>query len=208
MSVVYNSKPTVSVRAFIPRIQAAISGIDVEMAAQYIVDAAISFARDSRVLQDTISISLIHGQDSYRIDTPYTISEVVSSRSYLDTPCEIFASRVADIDVYVDEGVLYVSPTPAEGQVSGAVELIVAMAPKRSASTLPEVLYEDWAEAITFLALAKLYLLPDASWYNLGASRENNAWYKQMLITAKMSNITKHKPLSVRLAPRYIRGRQ
>lgn len=208
MSVVYNTKPTVSVRQFIPRIQAALSGIDVEMAAQFIVDAAISFAKDTRVLQDTISITLVCGQDSYRLDTPYTISEVISVRGFSDNTCGIFTLPDSDLNAYVDGGVLYVSPTPQAADSEREMEVVVAMVPKRNASTLPEVLYEEWAEAITFLALSKLYLLADASWYNLGASRENHAWYKQHMITAKMSNITKHKPLSIRLAPRYIRGRR
>lgn len=208
MSIVYNTKPTVSVREFIPRVQAALSGIDVEMAAQYIVDAAISFARDSQVLRETICIELVPCQDSYRLETPYNIAEVVSTRRYQDPDCGFFGSYSPDTSTHVEDGVLYVSPTPTDSQSGVTIEVTVSMVPKRSATKLPEVLYEEWAEAVTFLALTKLYLLADAAWYSLGASRENHAWYKQILMTAKMSNITKHKPLSVRLAPRHIRGRR
>lgn len=208
MSIVYNTKPTVSVREFIPRVQAALNGIDVDMAAQYIVDAAISFAKDTRVLRDTLHITLTPGQDSYRLDTPYNISEVISVRGYLDDTCGVFEPRTLKMDAHVDEGVIYVSPMPSDRQGGSVLEVIVAMVPKRNASSLPESLYEDWAEAITYLALSNLYLLADASWYSLGASRENLARYKPQMTTAKISNVTKHKPLSIRLAPRYIRGRR
>lgn len=208
MSIVYNTKPTISLREFIPRVQAAIDGVDVEMAAQYIADAAITFARSTRILRETICVELISCQDSYRLDTPYRIIEVVSVRRHEGDDCGFAGQYNPNLQAYVDDGVLYLDPMPTDANAGSVIEIEVAMVPSRNAVELPETLYEDWVEAVVQLALSQLYLLADTPWYSLGASREQHAWYKQSVISAKMANMTKHKPLNVRLSPRRIRGRR
>ena len=103
--------------------------------------------------------------------------------------------------VYVDGNVLYIDePLPIGAEQT--INIKVILSPKRTDNTVPETLLEDWVTGIMHLTLAKLFMLPDAKWYNMNAARENIAWYQRYVSRAKIRNITAHRPLNVRIRPK------
>lgn len=190
----------VSISEFVPYIRTAIDGIDEDMALVYITDAIIEFARDTKILQHTTCVTLEPCIDSYILDVPYgRIIEIAAVEAQHDG-C---FSELLDFSnyVYVDGNVLYIDgPLPIGDEQT--INIKVILSPKRTDNAVPETLLEDWVTGIMHLTLAKLFMLPDAKWYNMNAARENIAWYQRYVSKAKIRNITAHRPLNVRIRPK------
>lgn len=178
---------------FLPRVMIHIDGVDVDLATSLIMDAIIHFARDSKVLSETVCIGLDPCIDSYKIHTRARILEVLSARLFVDgemVNTDEFAYRI-------EGDTLYTPKVPACGH--HMMELTFSTAPLRDSLEVPEVLYEDWIEAIVALALYKLYLMTDNEWHNPTQAAIQMRNYEQILKRARVTRITRHKPLRVRL---------
>lgn len=190
----------ISISEFVPYVRTAIDGIDENMALVYIADAIVEFCKDSRILRHTQCIELKPCIDSYILDVPFgRVSEIISVTAQAHG---CFWGNVDLSDkIYVEDNVLYVDNVPTIGD-SQTITLTVSLTPRRNTTDVPEIIFEDWAKAITHAALSSLYLLTDAKWYNPNAAQTNNALYRQFLSKARIKTITAHKPLRIRLQPR------
>lgn len=179
---------------FLPRILSHIDGIDADMVATYTMDAVLQFLRDTKIMTEIICFPLEECVNSYKLRTVNRITEVLSVRFIINNrqrPAHQFQYRI-------DNGVFYLEDLPYCAH-QASVEVEVAVAPFRDSEEVPEVLYEEWADAITALTLSNLYLLTDNEWYNPQAANNNLTKYQQLARQARFTRITKHKPLFMRL---------
>lgn len=180
---------------FLPRILSHIDGVDVDMVATYTMDAIIQFLRDTKIMTEIICFDLDECINSYKLNTANRITEVLYVRFIVNNqqrPNHHFQYRI-DGDVFYIDTTLHCAH-----QVS--VEVEVAVAPPRDSEEVPDVLYEEWIDAITALTLSKLYLLTDNEWYNPQAANNQLVQYQQLVRQARLSRVTKHKPFNMRLA--------
>lgn len=180
---------------FLPRILSHIDGIDVDMVATYTMDAIIQFLRDTKIMTEIICFDLEECTNSYKLNTANRITEVLSVRFIVNNqqrPNHHFQYRI-------DGDVFYLDTIP-HCAYQARVEVEVAVAPPRDSEEVPDVLYEEWIDAITALTLSKLYLLTDNEWYNPQAANNQNIQYQQLVRQARFSRVTKHKPFNMRLA--------
>lgn len=180
---------------FLPRILSHIDGVDIDMVATYTMDAIIQFLRDTKIMTEIICFDLDECTTSYKLNTANRITEILSVRFFINgqqRPNRHFQFRISDNTFYLD------SVLSCAYQAS--VEVEVAVAPPRDSDEVPDVLYEEWIDAITALTLSKLYLLTDNEWYNPQAANNQTVLYQQLVRQARFTKMTKHKPFNMRLA--------
>ena len=178
---------------FIPRVMIHIDGVDTDLVATYIMDAIIQFSRESKILTETVCIDLDPCVHSYKVHTKHRIQEVAFARLFVNG----YMVNTDDIFYRLEGDTLYVGDTPACG--SRLMELTLVVSPARDSLDVPDVFYEDWAEAVVALTLTKLYLLTDNEWYDVQAASNQQALYTRLLRRAIISRVTRHKPLRMRL---------
>lgn len=186
----------VDVDKFLPRIQSSIDGIDTDMAISYIMDAVIQFCRESQLIRRVKCINLACCTTSYPIEVSPNerLSELMAVR--------VFSNGCAseqEVNYYIANDVLYVHETPHMNGLTLEVEYTVV--PKRDSTTIPEVIYEDWVNAVTHLAFSWLYSLGDMEWANLTVADYHARQYQTYLRQARFHTITKHKPIKMKLRP-------
>lgn len=186
----------VDVDKFLPRIQSSIDGIDTDMAISYIMDAVIQFCRESQLIRRVKCINLECCTTSYPLEVSPNerLSELMAVR--------VFSNGCAseqEVNYYIDNDVLYVHETPHMNGLTLEVEYTVV--PKRDSTAIPEVIYEDWVNAVTHLAFSWLYSLGDMEWANLTIADYHARQYQTYLRQARFHNITKHKPIKMKLRP-------
>ena len=186
----------VDVDKFLPRIQSSIDGIDTDMAISYIMDAVIQFCRESQLIRRVKCINLECCTTSYPLEVPPNerLSELMAVR--------VFSNGCAseqEVNYYIDNDVLYVHETPHMNGLTLEVEYTVV--PKRDSTVIPEVIYEDWVNTVTHLAFSWLYSLGDMEWANLTVADYHTRQYQTYLRQARFHNITKHKPIKMKLRP-------
>lgn len=190
---------TIEISALLPKVQAALIGVDQNLASEYLMSAAIDFATETRIMRMTRCITIIACVNSYHLDvSPYKITEVAKI-SVEGSVCSgnTNASNLCHVEgttIYVDDQLC---------KDSGAtllVELVVS--PKRSGVTIPEDLYEDWEPAIVSGALSELYLMGGAAWADKGLSDRHALDFVRSTKRARFLHKRRHKPVSLRLSPK------
>lgn len=190
---------TISISELLPKIQASLEGIDPNLASEYLMTAAIDFARDTRIMRMTHCIDIVPCVTSYRLDTSiYRISEIasinISGPTCLDNINIANLSHTAGSTLYLDGSLCQNSNTTV------VVETVVV--PKRNADNIPEDLYEDWEPAIVSGALASLYLMAGATWGNKGLADRHDRDFSLHIKRARFLRIARSKPISIRLSPK------
>ena len=188
---------TIEISALLPKIQAALDGIDPNLASEYLMAAAIDFARDSRIMRMTHCIDIIPCVTSYRLNTAtYRISEIakisLSSKNCLANQNIANLSYTAGSTLYLDEELCQNSDSQ--------VILETVVMPKRGGDTIPEDLYEDWEPAIVSGALASLYLMSGATWGNKGLADRHDKDFSLHIKRARFLRIVRNKPITMRLS--------
>lgn len=183
---------------FLPRVLAHIDGVDVDMAGAFLVDAAIQFSKDTKLLSEVVCVGLEDCTTSYRLPFRNRPTEILSVRVFRDDV--LIAPQYFHYRVELGGGsaVLYIQSAPDCGCWRVEVEALIQ--PTRDSDTLPAVLYEDWIEALSALTLARLYLLTDNQWYNPQAAANQMNIYDSHRRQALVRRITRNRPLQVRLA--------
>lgn len=191
---------TIEISALLPKVQAALVGVDANLASEYLMTAAIDFTTESRIMRVTRCINIISCVTSYPIDvSPYKITEV--SNILLEGPmCSgnsdiLGLCRVEGKTLYIDEQLC------ADSSSRIIIEFVVSL--KRSSSYMPEELYEDWEPTIVSGALAELYLVGSAEWANRGLSDRHAADFARGIKRARFLKNRKHRPLALRLSPKW-----
>lgn len=191
---------TINISALLPKVQAAIEGIDQNLAAEYLMDAAIEFAKASHVMRKTLCIDVIPCVTSYSLDMdPYRKFEVRKVVHDLGT-CQ--SNNDMSGKIYVEGNTLYLEEEPQQQHAGSTVTIEFIVTPKRSSDVIPMDLYEDWEPAIINMALSNLYLMSGTTWGNKGLSDRTRQLYSEYVSRAKFINTTKHKPVSLRLGPK------
>lgn len=190
---------TIEISALLPKIQAALDGIDPNLASEYLMSAAIDFARDSRIMRMTHCIDIIPCVTSYHLDTSiYRISEIasvsLSGKTCRDDQNIANYSHTAGSTLYLDDELCQNSDSQ--------VILETVVVPKRGGDTIPEDLYEDWEPAIISGALASLYLMSGATWGNKGLADRHDRDFSLHIKRARFLRIARSKPVSIRLSPK------
>lgn len=190
----------IEISALLPKVQAALEGIDQNLAAEYLMDAAIKFAKDSRTLQTNICIGVLSCVTSYNLDVaPYRIAEVRGVG--LETKNCTGPQDVRGL-VYVEGTTLYLDEEYRwDDGATILVNLVLTL--KRSSDLIPEDLYEEWEPAIVHGALAKLYLMSGATWGNKGLADRHEVLYSDEVKRARFANTTRHRPVAMRLSPKW-----
>lgn len=182
---------------FLPRILAHIDGIDTDMVQTYVMDSVIQFLRDTKLMTEVICFDLSGCENSYKLHTIHRVTEILSVRFFIDNrhyPNHNFNFRIENNTLYLDN--------PPQFARSAKVEVEVAVAPLRDSEQVPDIIYEEWVDAITSLTLSKLYLLTDNEWYNPQGANNQVQLYQQLVRQARFSRVTKHKPFNMRLLNR------
>lgn len=182
---------------FLPRILSHIDGIDTDMVATYTMDSIIQFLRDTKVLTEIVCINLEPCKNSYKLNTKYRKTEVMSVRFFVngrEHPTHRFSYRIDGDTLYIDD--------IKACSMDLSVEIEFTVAPSRDSETVPEFIYEDWVDAITTLTLSKLYLLTDNEWYNPQAANNQVTLYQQLVRQARFTKVTKYKAFQMRLSNR------
>lgn len=192
---------TISISALLPKVQAAIEGIDQNLAAEYLMDAAIEFAKDSHVMRKTICIDVIPCVTSYSLNAePYRIFQILKVKHDQD---DCLSNVDMSSHVYVEGNTLYLEEEPKEQQAGSKILVEVIVTPKRGGDIIPQDVYEDWEPAIINMALSNLYLMSGTTWGNKGLSDRTRQLYQEFIKRARFVNTTRHKPVSLRLQPKW-----
>ena len=164
-----------SLNAFFPWLEPWVLYCPTPAMLQALRDSAIDFCRDTRVLQVTTAPSpTVANQATYDIDldTGTAVSSLISAR-YGAKFLNILGNDTADFYEFGNPSVSG-EPRAASADATGVVRLYpppdatatqaltfrVALRPTRSASSLSDVLFEEWVEAIAAGAAVRLAAIP------------------------------------------------
>jgi hypothetical protein len=172
---------------FYSRLMPWVVGCPEPIAAQALVDAAIRFCEETSVVTYTCQPQdAVADEGLYRLAVPALQSIVVTQKVWYGTTLltpvpstdvsNVLAAvgAVGDTEVATGEpscffesspGVIKVYPVPAT-LATNMISAKVATRPSRSATSLDDVLYEDWADAIVAGARARLHAMPNQFFSN------------------------------------------
>lgn len=166
--------------AFFPRLIPYAPGVSEPLAQQALLDAAIDFCERSYVVtQDLDPMTLPAGTDTVELEPPTGTVVAAVTRAWFDErllqatpaahvfnpfrpdgrPVEYYGAFIDD--VYC----LTVHPAPDETKPN-ALLVRVALKPSRSATTVPTLLFDHYADAIVDGALGILLAVPDQPFSN------------------------------------------
>lgn len=141
-----------------------------------IIDAAIDFCRRTRAVTESLSLSTVVGQAAYPLATSAgtrasrvqrvergTIPLSESSKPVFDANHHLRAAGVAS-HYYLDDDSLVLGPIP---DAVDTLVLSVVVEPVIGATTVPDVLYNDWRRVIASGAKAILLATPKVPWQSL-----------------------------------------
>lgn len=184
---------------FLPRLKATIGAIDSDMARTYLMDAVITFCRESQLVRRVECFPIENCVLSYRLSKlriNERLSEVMSVKLYHN------GKKLGYVPLYyVEQGVIYFQALPTVLSVQVEVEYTVV--PKRDTELVYDVLYEDWLEPILNLTLSHLYLLSDMDWYDPKLSTYHKQLYEQQTRASRTHIISKHRQLKFKLSPKW-----
>lgn len=171
-------------------VRIAVPGCPEPVIAEAIIDAAIEFCRETRAATETVSVVTAAGVATYALATSAgtranraeriergVIPLVKSSRAVFDSAPTLRASG-EPTHYYLDDDSLTLGPVPrAVETVSG----LVTVEPVVGATTIPDVLVNDWRRVIAAGAKAILLATPNVPWQSLSdAATENTAFMNGM----------------------------
>lgn len=196
---------TVALSVFHPYIALEVTGASDPLIDQAITDAAIEFCERSLIWRQKLDpIQIIANVPDYDVAVPAAsmLSDVLdaelASGGWLDpvnlatTQAERAAvntipPRKGEAAGYLmtdaEEGTLTVDPVPVK---SDTLTLIAALKPARGASTLPNFLYQRWAEAIAAGAKMRLMRIPDKTFSNANAAMYYQGMFNDRISSAAM----------------------
>lgn len=166
---------------------------------QAVLDTCIDFCEQTLIVKATLdSFSTVAATREYDLDATSVMENVCRVMRVWCSETELGATAEDDVNspfAYVDAitgstnsrsmprcytetspGVLGLMPTP---DAAYQMTIRAAMKPKRSATTVQDILYENWVEAIVDGALFRLYSMPGMAFSNTGMAGVHGALYKK-----------------------------
>lgn len=168
-------KTTVPLEDFLPHVIAATidnegkTSLPENAAISYIRNAAITFARRTQILKDTIYVDLQCGLTDYPIETS-DCEKIVSIKSAKFSDWEVedcgLGWSFGEVNFKFADDVLRISPAPNK-DIPRSLELEVVTVPNRDACELDSRLYDQWHDTIVNGALASIHAMPSRSWSSM-----------------------------------------
>jgi hypothetical protein len=160
----------------------AVPGVPQLLAVNAVRNSAIKFCRRSTIWRywpDPQTI--IAGVNFYDFDTPSDteVAEVMLLKvdgTHIDPSSEDdlpddWNTKTGPPDKFMQQDTtgVYLTPVP-DGKIANGLTMSVALAPKRSSSSLPDWIWSRYFEAIAAGAKADLMAIPEKPWTNPNAS--------------------------------------
>lgn len=191
---------TVPLSYFIDEIM-LLDGIEQPMAEDYVRKAVIDFCVKSQILKRTTEVELIACADEYLLDIDdcervVSIREVCGYEILKEEPCTK-PNCYGRNGWFVPPNNLKISPTPVES--GERVRVVVAVAPKQDCCEVDSLIYERYREVIVDKALAMLYQIKQARWFDIQLSMLHAKQYQQGLYQASADRILGTKRGKIRM---------
>jgi hypothetical protein len=215
---------TVAFSAFFPFVLPNANGVPDTLAEQAILHSAIDFCMQTDIIQQVLTASVVANQQDYTVVAPTDMKlarilfvghegrELVSvspNEVYSDTALRGAAIGTAE----PREGTpyCYFTKTPntltfslfpiPDTALTGGLTVKASFAPTNTATTLDELLYDDWAEVIAFGALARLMSMPGQQFTSPAAASYGMA-YRTAIAQGRRLKNQGQLPGSLRVTPR------
>jgi hypothetical protein len=209
---------------FLPRLLPSVNGCPEPLARQALIDSAIEFCEETGIVRVTTDPTPLQpGVATYSVDLPASQATVQIQRAWYG-PRELTAapdSQITAVKAYVTDpnaafeqiplyfhesapGEVALYPTPGLGATNSLV-LRVSTKPTRSATSVEDILYEDWAEAIVSGALRRVHAVPDTPFYSVNESARHGSLFQLGINRARSESIRGRVRTSVSVAPRAFR---
>lgn len=163
-----------------------LDGIEQTMAEDYIRKALIDFCTKTQILRRTTEIELIACADEYLLDLDecervVSIQSICGYEVLKNEPCTQLNCNGRYV-WFVPPNNLKINPTPV--QSGDKVRVVVAVAPKQDCCEVDRLIYENYRDIIIDKALAMLYLIKQARWYDLNLSQYHERLYRAGIVQA------------------------
>jgi len=203
-TIVFDPYKKVPIGTFLPKITYALStedgGVDEDAVSSYAVDVMIDFASRTRIIRRDIRIKLQPCVSTYRVDPQDCVDIIallrvcypghqvtVVPREKCGVGC---AATCGPVTVSLDEdNILHISPPPPAGDPDIFLDLTVAVAPKRDACEVDEVLYTKYAPVIVAGTLAEMYKNGVSPWFNLNLAQVREIEYNRRISAVGVDRI-------------------
>lgn len=163
-----------------------LDGIEQLMAEDYIRKAVIDFCIKTQIVRRTTEIELIACANEYILDIDdcervVSIQEICGYEVLKSAPCSQpnCHSRVV---WFVSPNNIKLNPTPVKS--GDKVRVVVAVTPKQDCCEVDKLIYENYREAIIDKALAMLYRIKQARWFDLNLSQLHDRDYQRAITQA------------------------
>lgn len=211
---------TVPISYFIDELM-LLDGIEQAMAEDYARRAIIDFATKTQVLTRETEIELTPCADEYLLDIPQCervvkLISVCGYRVVSQPPCSYGqVPSCGDRRVwFVPPDSIKLSPTPKEIVDSpynvcnseGNVKVTAVTAPKRDCCEVDAVFYELYRDAIIDKALAQIYMVKSARWYDINLYKIHDMAYREAISRAKHNKVMSGHKGFIRMGTRSYNG--
>lgn len=208
-----------AISSFMSRILPHVAGCPDVVAQEALVDTAIEFCEKTLVVQQTLDpVSTQAGIIEYSLDAPTNEMVVAPVSAWYKTTLlqPVSAQEIRNVQAYsvafspqensptyyfwTAPGTVGLYPIPSTSEPS-VITVRAALKPTRDATTLEDVLYDDWIDTLVAGTLARLHMMKDTNWASadraLIHSREFRVGVQRARIESSMGRI--RTSVSVRL---------
>lgn len=157
-------------------VRIAVPGCPEPLIADAIIDAAIEFCRKTRAVTEDVTVTTVAADATYPLTTSAntrawrvlrverdTVPLNKSSKPVFDANVHLRAAGTAS-HYYLDDDTLTLGPVP---EAIETLDVSVVVEPVLGATTIPDVLYNDWRRVVASGAKAVLLAIPKTEWQSL-----------------------------------------
>jgi hypothetical protein len=192
-----------SYEEFLPEVLPYVTNVSEIAAVNAIKNASIEFCKQSTLLRDEPDdIALEDGIADYDLDYPlgYNVSEIltasVGSCPLRPGPVELlqqlfgadWRTRSGPPQYYLREepNVIRLVLKP-DGPQTESLRVVLALQPSRGSTKVDTIIYENWAEAISFGARARLHDTPGQPYYDPQQAVKFRRWFENKIGEARIA---------------------
>ncbi len=178
---------------FLPLIRQQISGPLDFMMTDAALEAAIVFCRESTLIRTEVNLDGVVARQSYTLTDLTNMLRPFKRLAVWDTSYEepdysrhhdCYPDLIAGVDYDVVSGnVITFRRDYAKARI------LLALEPVRGASVLPDLLYDEYAQAIAWGALERLFMMPGKPW----TDEQRSAYYKARFTDGFHNGVRRHE---------------
>lgn len=181
---------TVPLSYFIDEIM-LLDGIEQPMAEDFVRKAIIDFCTKTQVIKRITEVELIACADEYILDLPddeqvISIQEVCGYEVLKKEPCNL-PNCGSNVVWFVPPNNLKINPVPTNS--GGMVRVEVATAPTQECCEVDKLIYDRYREVIIDKALAMLYVIKQARWFDVNLAQYHEKQYRNGVTRAGMDRL-------------------